>query len=263
MAKSNTTLKEILEKGTPKQKALLIIKNDEESQQIGAKTLSEAEIKAIVKTLDKNPEEKREFNKYLRFAQVYSLNRFRLYGLNENLYKFHARITSYLYLWEQAEREVELVNALLNHIEEGSKAEELLYKRLKRWHRLISIERTENSREVEANLVELRGVLDSEITAYTHSLGVAKAMVQASDIFIKRHNAISFVPEDIRGMLHFFRNPNEELPELYRRDRYLQLKEERGAEDREVKFREKYAIIPAIEEIPTIGLDEIKESFRL
>lgn len=263
MAKSSTTLKEILEKGTPKQKALLIIKNDEESQQLGAKTLSKYEINAIVKTLDKNPEEKREFNKYLRFAEVYSLNRFRLYGLNENLYKFHARINTYLYLWEQAEQEVELANALLNHIEEGSKAEELLYKRLKRWHRLISIERKENSREVEANIVELRGVLNREITAYTHSLGVAKAMVQASDIFVKKYNAISFVPDDVKGMLHFLRNPNEELPELYRRDIYLQLKEERGAEDREVRFREKYAIIPAIEEVRTIGLEEIKESFKL
>lgn len=263
MAKSNTTLKEILEKGTPKQKALLIIKNDEESQQLGAKTLSKYEINAIIKTLDKNPEEKRELNKYLRFAEVYSLNRFRLYGLNENLYKFHARINTYLNLWEQAENEVELANALLNHIEEGSKAEELLYKRLKRWHRLISIERKENSREVEANIVELRGVLNREITAYTHSLGVAKAMVQASDIFVKKYNAISFVPDDVKGMLHFFRNPNEELPELYRRDIYLQLKEERGAEDREVRFREKYAIIPAIEEVRTIGLEEIKGSFKL
>lgn len=263
MAKSNTNLKEILEKGTPKQKALLIIKNDEESQQIGAKTLSEAEIKAIVKTLDKNPEEKREFNKYLRFAEVYTTLRFRLYGLNENLYKFHARIDTYLKLWEQAEHEAELANALLNHIEEGSKAEELLYKRLKRWHRLIRIVRKENSREVEADIVELRGVLKREITAYTHSVGVAKSIVQASDNFIKRHNATSFVPEDIRGMLHFFRNPNEELPELYRRDIYLKLKEERGAEDMEVKFREKYAIIPAVEEIPFIGLEETKEGFRL
>ena len=88
-------------------------------------------------------------------------------------------------------------------------------------------------------------------------------MVAASDEFIGKYRAMAFVPEDIKKMLSTFRNPTEQLPDLYRRDTYLKLLREKGADDREVKYREKYAIIPAFEEIAPIGLEDFKEAFKL
>lgn len=268
-----TNLKEVLEKGTPKQKALLIIKSDEESQQLGGRALSEAEVKAIIRSVEHNQAEKVELNRYLRFAEVYSLNRFRIYGLHENLYKFGARIAAYLLLWEQAEREAELFNTILGLMDtEGKKVaavprqkeiEDFIYKRLKKWNRYIHLNRRENSREVEVELSTLKAILENEIINYTHSVGVAKAIVAASDEFIGKYRAMAFVPEDIKKMLSTFRNPTEQLPDLYRRDTYLKLLREKGADDREVKYREKYAIIPAFEEIAPIGLEDFKEAFKL
>lgn len=266
-------LKEVLEKGTPKQKALLIIKSDEESQQLGGNALSEAEVKAIIRSVEHNPAEQKELNRYLRFAEVYSLNRSRMYGLHENLYKFAARIAAYLLIWEQAEREAELFNTILGLMDtEGRKVaafprkkevEDYIYKRLKKWNRYISLKRKENSRDVEVDTTTIKEILLSEIGNYRHSVGVAKAMVAASDEFIEKYRALAFVPDDVKKMLATFRNPTEQLPDLYRRDIYLKLLREKGEDDREVKYREKYAIIPAFEEIAPIGLEDFKEAFKL
>lgn len=267
-------LTEVLEKGTPKQKALLIIQNDEESQRIGGSTLTDKEIQSIVKSVQKNPQEAKELRLYLRIAEKYSINRFRFYGLQENLKKLSARIAAYTFLWEQAEHEAEIFNTLLGLLDmEDNKGrkdfphrkdmEAYIYGTCKTWNRWIPIEKKADSREVEVNLKHLREILDGIIADYSGSLSVAKAFVIASDEFIAQYNASAFVPSDIKEMIKYFKSPNTEVPDIYRRDSYLRLLKEKGEDDREVQFRAKYAILPAYEEVEPISGTSAKEAFTL
>ena len=82
-------------------------------------------------------------------------------------------------------------------------------------------------------------VLNQTIAEYRTSLSVAKAFVEAAEAFVKKHKASAFIPSDIKDMIKYFKEPKAEVPEIYRRDSYLKLLKEKGADDREVKFREK------------------------
>ena len=267
-------LTEILERGTPKQKALLIIQNDEESQHIGGGSLTDREIRSIIKSVQNKPEEAKELNLYLRIAEQYSINRFRFYGLQENLKKLSARIAGLTYLWEQAEHEAEVFNTILGLMDTSNsktrrdfphkaEIESFIYRSCRNWHRWISLDIAEDGRSVEVNVSRLRSVMDGVIDNYTYSLSVAKAFVEASDDFVARYKASAFVPSDIKDMIKYFKSPSSEVPELYRRDAYLRLLKEKGADDREVKYREKYAILPAYEEIKPIEGTSARETFSL
>lgn len=274
MAKT-LNLTEVLEKGTPKQKALLIIQSDEVSQFIGATPpLTDKEVRALVKSVQKNPEEAKAFNTYLNIAEKYSINRFRFYGLQENLKKLSAKLNTYITLWEQAEHEAETVNTLLGLIDTtGTKGsapfphredvERLIYRSCRNWNKYTPIVKKEGSREVEVDTSRIRGLLDGIIADYSASLSVAKAIVEASDAFIARYNASAFIPSDVKEIIEYFKNPASEIPDIYRRDSYLRLLKEKGAEDREVKYREKYAIVPAYEEIEANDKTSAKELFRI
>lgn len=275
MAKTKQlNLKEVLASGTPKQKALLIIKNDEKSQRIGGGTLTDAEVRDIIKSVKNNPDEAKELNLYLRIAEKFSINRFRFYGLQENLKKLSARIAGYVYLWEQAEQEADFRNTLLGLLDmEDNKGrrdfphkkdiENAIYRTGRTWNTWISLEQKPDSREVEVNLTKLRQRLDGVLADYTYSLSVAKAFVEAAEAFVVLYNARAFVPEDMQGMIKYFKSPNTEVPELYRRDSYLRLVKEKGEDDREVKYREKYAILPAYEEIKPVEGTSARETFSL
>jgi hypothetical protein len=268
-------LTEVLERGTPKQKALLIIQSDEESQFIGATPpLTEKEVQAIVKSVRKDSEEARAFYKYLDIAEKYSINRFRFYGLQENLKKLSARIAGYCQLWEQAEHEATIANTLLGLIDtDGVKGastfahradvERYIYQSCRNWNKWTPIVRKKDSREVEVDTSRIRELLDSVIEDYRASLSVAKSIVEASDAFIDKFNASAFVPSDIKDIIAFFKAPPMDIPDIYRRDTYLQLLKEKGAEDREVQFRAKYAIVPAYEEIEANNRTSARELFKL
>lgn len=271
---SKVNLSEVLKNGTPKQKALLIIQNDEESQKIGGGFLTEREIDSIIRSVKTKPEEARELNKYLRIAEKYSMNRFRFYGLQENLAKLSARIAALTFLWEQAEHEAEVFNTLLGlmdcedtpnckPIPHKRDIENYIYRSCKSWNRWVTIERKEGSRDVEVNLSTLREILDGIIANYASSLAVAKAFVEASDAFVARYKVSAFIPSDIKEMIKYFKSPNTDVPEIYRRDSYLKLLREKGEDDREVQFRKKYAILPAYEEVEPIGGTNAKELFTL
>lgn len=272
MAKK-VNLAEVLKNGTPKQKALLIIQNDEESQHIRGGFLTEREVQSIIKSV-KTPEEAKELNQYLQIAEKYTINRFRFYGLQENIKKLVARVATYTYLWEQAEHVAEVYNTLLGLLDVGEnkgrrdftnrkEMESYIYSSGKSWSALITIERKEDSREVEVNRTRLMRVLNQIIADYTGSLSVAKAFIEASDAFVTKYKASAFIPSDIKDMIKYFKEPKAEVPEIYRRDSYLKLLKEKGADDREVKFREKYAILPAYEEIEPMEGTSAKESFSL
>ena len=275
MAKTKQlNLKEVLESGTPKQKALLIIQNDEKSQRIGGGTLTDKEVRDILKSVKNNPAEARELAHYLKIAECFSMNRFRFYGLQENLKKLSARIAGYVYLWEQAEQEAEFRNILLGLLDmEDNKGrkdfphkkdiEDAIYRTGRTWNRWIPIERKQDSREVEVNLTKLRQRMEGVLADYTYSLSVAKAFVEAADEFVAKYHAKAFVPSDIQGMFDYFKSPNTEIPELYRRESYLRLVEEKGEDDREVKYRAKYAIVPAYEEIKPVEGTSARETFSL
>lgn len=262
------TLSEVLANGTPKQKALLVIKHEEEEITKGVTpTLTDKDVKAIIASVKKNPEEAKEYNRYIKISEVFAEYRFNYYSLQENIQKLIARILLYLRLWEQAEKEVELFNSLLAMMsKEGTltpNIESFIYKKLAQWHRCLPIRKKEGLPEVEVDITIIRRLLDGEIAIYKNSLGVAKAYVEAAEIFLKREKAAAFVPDDIKRMLAFFKSSHTEIPELYRRDSYLQLLKEKGANNREVRFREKYAIFPAYEEVETYNSENTIEMFDL
>lgn len=273
MAKK-VNLSEILKNGTPKQKALLLIQNDEAEAKIGVeRLLTDSEVVAIKKST-KTPEEARELNRYLCIADKYIVNRHLFYSLQENLKKLLARIVNYTALWEKAEREAELYNTLLGLLDVGENQgrrdfsnrkgmESTIYDYGKHWDILVTIERKEDSREVEVNLARLMSALNQTIDQYKISFSIAKAYVEASDAFVAKYKASAFIPEDVRLMFEYFKNPKREVPEIYRRDSYLKLLKEKGAEDREVKFRERYAILPAYEDVEPAESATIKELFTL
>lgn len=269
--KAKTNLTEILTQGTPRQKALLVIKHEEEKHRLGGvTTLTEKNIRAIINSLKKCSEEERaEFNRCVEIAEIYSMCRLHLYSLQENLFKFSARICNYLYLWEQAEKETELFNTLLSQLrdkmKEGDykKIEAFIYRQLEQWNRYIPINRVEGRVEVEVDTSIIRTAMEREIEGYTIALSIAKAYVIASERFQRKEKAIDCIPDDIKTMLRIFKQPNTTVPELYRREAYLKLLRAKGENDREVKFRAKYAILPAYEEVKPVQDNNLNELFKL
>lgn len=271
-------LKEVLASGTPRQKALLIIQNQEASVTQEGAFLTDAEVQSIGKSVLKNDAERRELKLYLDIAERYESNRFRLYGLQENLMKLTYLITGYCQLWEMAEKQAEFSNVLLGLIDsEGVKnakiphkadVERYIYQNCRSWHRYTPIKRKKDKdgnelREVEVDISTLLNALDGIIAHYKSSLAVAKAFVIASDEFVAKYHASAFVPEDIQEMIKFFKLPNRDVPEIYRRDAYLELVKAKGEDDREVQYRKKYAILPAWEEVEPRGLKNAREAFSL
>ena len=275
--KANIT--EILKNGTPRQKALLLIENEEKENRQSGGFLSDSEVRAILNSVRNSESERKELRQYLKIAEKYMLNRFRFYGLQENLKKLSARIAGYCQLWELAEQQAEFCNVLLGLIkpEDGIKkksvvhredVERYIYQHCRGWSRYVHIVRTKDSegkplRDVEVDLSALRELLDGVIADYRSSLSVAKAFVTASEEFVDKYKASAFVPQDVKEMLAYFKEPRTEVPELYRRDAYLKLRAEKGEKDREVLYREKYAILPAWEEVEPIGLKNAREAFTL
>ena len=64
-------------------------------------------------------------------------------------------------------------------------------------------------------------------------------------------------------MIDGYKVPSPHIPEIYRRDKYLELLRRKGADDRDVKYRERYAIVPAWEELEPYGLDNAREALSL
>lgn len=272
--------KEILKSGTPKQKALLIIENEEASVMQRGAFLTDSEIKSILDATRKNEDEYRELQRWLSIAEKYSINRFRIYGLQENIKKLSARFAYYCQVWELAEQQAEFCNTLLGLINDtdGGKGiravthkadvESYIYQNCRSWSKYVSIRRKRDKdgkqlREVEVDTEHLLSLLSDIAEIYKSSLGVAKALVIASDSFIKKYNAKAFIPGDVKDSLQYLRSPRLEVPEIYRRDSFLKLLEAKGEQDREVQFRAKYALLPAWEEVEPIGLDNAKEVFSL
>lgn len=278
MAKA-LNLKEVLKNGTPKQKALLIIRNDQDEVRQKGGFLTESEVRSIINSVRGKESEAKELKRYLDIADKYILNRFRFYGLLENLKKLSARIAGYCQLWEMAEQQAEFCNVLLGLIKpedgKGAKSiprradvERYIYQHGRGWSRYVQIRRKKDSegkplRDVEVDLSTLKALLDGVIADYRSSLSVARAFVIASDEFIEKYNASAFVPEDVKEMFEYFKAPRTEVPEIYRRDSYLKLLEAKGAEDKEVLYRQKYAILPAWEEVEPVGLNNAREAFTL
>lgn len=278
MAKA-LNLKEVLKNGTPKQKALLIIRNDQDEVRQKGGFLTESEVRSIINSVRGKEAEARELKRYLDIADKYILNRFRFYGLLENLKKLSARIAGYCQLWEMAEQQAEFCNVLLGLIkpedEKGTKGiprradvERYIYQHGRGWSRYVQIRRKKDSegkplRDVEVDLSTLKALLDGVVADYRSSLSVARAFVIASDEFIEKYNASAFVPEDVKEMFEYFKAPRTEVPEIYRRDSYLKLLEAKGADDKEVQYRQKYAILPAWDEVEPVGLNNAREAFTL
>lgn len=274
----NVNLTEILKSGTPKQKALLLIENEEASNRMDGAFLKESEEKAIVESVKKKPTELKELKLYLDIASKYMENRFRLYGLQENLKKLSARIAGFCYIWELAEQQAEFCNTLLRLVDaEGVKnapkvahrgdVEKYIYQNCREWSRYAPIKRKKGAdgelREVEVDLSQLRELIDGVVADYASSLAVAKAFSIASDEFLAKYHATAFVPADIKEMFKYYKSPKTEVPEIYRRDAFLKIKESKGEDDREVKYREKYAILPSWEEIEPRGLNNAREAFSI
>lgn len=278
MAKKANT-KDILTKGTPKQKALLIIENDEASVRQEGGFLSDLEINAIYKSLKPGSSEAKAFNRYLSVAEKYMLNRFRIYGLQENVKKLLARFANLCQLWEMAEQQAEFCNTILGLIDtQGVKGvtkvshkadvERYIYQSGRNWHKSVSLKRVTDyegnkGRELEVDLTFLKYQLDGAINDYLASMGIAKAFITASNEFVEQYSAEAFVPSDVKAMMKYLEEPKNEIPDIYRRDSYLALVSRKGEEDREVQYRKKYAILPAWEEIEPIGLDNAREAFSL
>lgn len=272
-------MKEILASGTIKQKALLIIENEEASVRQSGAFLTDFEVRQIIDSAKKNPNEARELTKYLTIAEKYMLNRFRIYGLQENLKKLSARIAGFCYIWELAEQEAEFCNVLLGLIDtDGVKGvskvshkadvEKYIYQTCKGWNRYVHIKRRKDEkgnelRDVEVDTTQIMEIIKGIVADYASSLGVAKAFVIASEEFTRKYNASAFIPEDVKEYLEYFSAPNTDVPDIYRRDSYLKLLEEKGEEDREVQYREKYAVLPAWSEVEPIGLNNAREAFSL
>lgn len=272
-------LTEVLKNGTPKQKALLIIQNDQDEVRQKGGFLTDVEVRSLINSVRKSEAETKELKKYLDIADKYIINRFRFYGLQENLKKLSARIAGYCMLWELAEQQAEFCNVILGLIDtQGVKGvtkvshredvERYIYQHGRGWSRYVQLKRKKDSegkplRDVEVDLHTLKALLDGVIADYRSSLSVAKAFVTASEEFIDKYSASAFVPEDIKGMFEYFKSPRTEVPELYRRDSYLKLLEAKGAEDKEVLYRQKYAILPAWEEVEPVGLNNAREAFSL
>ena len=273
-------LKEILTSGTPKQKALLIIENEEASVHQEGAFLSESEVKSIYNSARKDEDEFRAFQQYLRISEKYQLNRFRIYGLQENVKKIASYFANYCQIWEQAEQQAEFCNTILGLIDDtdGGKGirkvshkedvERYIYTSCRSWNRYAPIKRKVDAdgnklRDVEVDLTHLRQLMRDLVAEYSYSLGIAKSLVIASDSFVTKYKASAFIPGDVKDALQYLKSPRLEVPEIYRRDSYLKLLEAKGEADREVQFRAKYAILPAWEEIEPIGLQNAKNAFSL
>jgi hypothetical protein len=273
-------IKDVLANGTPKQKALLIIENEEASVRQEGAFLTDAEVRSIINSARKNEAEYEELRKYLRISEKYQINRFRIYGLQENIKKLSARFAYYCQIWELAEQQAEFCNTLLGLIDDsnGGKGirtvsrkedvERYIYSHCRGWSRYAPIKRTKDAdgnklRDVEVDLTHLHELMKDVIEEYSYSLGIAKSLVIASDSFVTKYRASAFIPGDVKDAIQYLKSPKLEVPEIYRRDSYLKLLEAKGEKDREVQYRAKYALLPAWDEVEPIGLDNAKNAFSL
>ncbi len=267
-------LKDILASGTPKQKALLLIQNDEEEQLLDKGAfLTDKDIEAIKNSVRKDERAARELSRYLTIAKRFQDNRFRFYGLQQNLDMFTARIAGLVYIWELSEQYVEYNNTLLGLItakdNKGAKVqhqkdvENCIYQHVRSWNKYITITKKEGMDYLDLDISPLREVLDGLTAAYSNSLSVAKAFYTAAYEFVGKYKAEAFIPKDIKAVLESYKTAYKFVPEIYRRDSYLELLRRKGEDDREVKYRERYAILPAWEEVEPYGLDNAREALSL
>ena len=267
-------LKEILANGTPKQKALLLIQNEEDEQRLSKGAfLTKQDIDAIMNSVRKDEKAARELSRYLTIAQRFQENRFRFYGLQECLKTGAARIAGLIYIWELSEQYVEYNNTLLGLItakdNKGAKVqhqkdvEKCIYQHTRSWNKYVTIKKKEGLDELELDITPLKEQLDVYVSYYKSNLSVAKAFYIATYEFVDKYKAAAFIPRDVKDMIDGYKVPSPHIPEIYRRDKYLELLHRKGADDRDVKYRERYAIVPAWEELEPYGLDNAREALSL
>lgn len=247
----------VLEHGTAKQRALLVIRHEESKAKIGGGILTEEQVKNILHSC-RTQREANSLRRYLKVSDVFSSNRLYFYGLRENLAEYSAHAMHLFATWEKAEWEEARFNTILGLVEVTDKGrdftnrrtlEQYIYNECSNWDILAPIERVKGTRWVKADLTKVHAALEGVLKIYRGSLAVGKAAVEVAEAFAQKYKAEEMIPTDVREFLDYIKGPRKEIPELYRRDSYLQLLREKGEDDREVQWRKQYALFPAYEEV--------------
>lgn len=264
-------LLKILVEASPKEKALLIIKDNTLDAE-GRESLLTKEQRHKIKNSFNSEVEKAEFNKYLKIAMCYEDIRFNLVGLYENVQKLITAIRGYCYVWELGERFTEYVNIMLSKTEPTGEDtqkivaakkmfEEALIKNANNLTDNFSLTEVKGELRVDLDSSKVRGLINNVVEEYKVSFGIAKAFLTASDAFVKKYRATAFIPEDVKEMLDYLKHVEKRLPKKYRRAEYLKICEEKGANSIEAKMAGKYAVLPTFEEIEILG--DATGSFKL
>lgn len=288
---NKTEFAALLASGTPKQKALLVIE-DNMKDEMGKPLLTSAERKKIEGSFT-SESEKREYWKYLSIAEKYEDIRFRIYALEQNIKMLLAKITALCYIWEMSDHYADFCNNTLTQVKlllgdlqaagcvpnedtvSRSKAlhldnlaisdriDEIIYENGKYFTNGVTIEKGKDGR-MGANIDNLREDIDTIAENLALSLGLAKAFSQASDQFTADNNSEAFIPEDVKNMLSFFKNPYKGIPERYLESHYDEVARRSGADSFEAKAARKYAILPSYGKVKAIGVsDLLKNIFNL
>lgn len=284
---NKTEFAALLASGTPRQKALLIIE-DNMRDEMGKPLLTSTERKKIETSFtgDSGEMERKEYRRYLSIAEKYEDIRFRIYALEQNIKMLLAKITALCYVWEMSDHYADFCNNTLTQVRmllkdlqdagaepnketvKKSKAlhldnlaisdriDEIIYENGKYLTNGVTIEKGKDGR-MGANIDTLREDIDSIAENLVLSLGMAKAFSQASDQFTAENDSEAFIPEDVKNMLTFFKNPYKGIPERYLESHYDEVAKRSGAGSFEAKAARKYAILPSYGNVKAIGVKDL------
>lgn len=243
-------LQEILESGTPKEKARLVCRRVRVlSQMDKAPIVTPEEVQAIKDTIT-TQEEQEEYNKWIAIHSVYT-KLAPTFGLVLNSYEAELHIMiGYLNILEAYRQEQDHLNIIYQGLLDAGDEQAIAtfrdkVKRLSFINEYAEVELTDT--EVRINVDNLYKVIKSREEGLRCSYELAKALVIETENFKKRTSSADFVLEAIEvGIKTIKRNPYiDDLPAYDRRR--LQDRIDKGqkvvAEDR------KRAVLPYYEEI--------------
>ena len=242
---------ELIADAPVRKKAAIYISNWEEKNSLKQKPLiTEEEAKDIVRSL-KNDDERREFNKYINFYDVF-VRLSPMFGLCEAQYKGNAnQATGYLRQIEAYLQEENHLNAMYLDLQEiGNKeAIEAFKKRLRsldfQWAKVKICE----DDYIEIDATKLWELAKSEIKHTYLSFQYYKSLIMVTEEFIKKKKAAPFLPQVMKESIASAKDDYAlEVAPRYSRKA---LKERIDRGEQVTKREQERAIFPYYEEVET------------
>ncbi len=247
--KVSKKIQEMIKTATPKQKAILVTRDWTDKNKLREEPLlTEEEVKAIINSL--SPEEGREFNKWIRYYNVY-VDIAPLMGLAISQYREQAEeIVGYLRLLESYAQEENHLNTIFETLKESANETALAAfdTALKSLH--FKFTRLQRDEDGYINLEEetILNAVREKVKGMGFSYGCLKAFIIAVDEWTTKHKSKKLMPVSLAENMDDIRNDNSiNIAPTYSR-KFLKERIAKGLKP--TIAEEKKALFPCYDDIP-------------